>query len=177
MEWLHVTSGRWSPLGDPSHWRGQLAGWAEGADVTEQGEQSTDPATLAGKLDHLFRTVHAPGGGEFSLEAVAKAIADRGGPTISTTYIWQLRRGHRTNPRMSHLEALAGFFGVDPGYFFPGELAAQMEADLQAAAPFRDPAVRGLASIAQGLTDPTLAVVLELLERLRDLEGAQPASA
>jgi transcriptional regulator with XRE-family HTH domain len=148
--------------------------------LTEQDDASTEPATLAEKLDFLFRTVRTPGGREFSHEDVARAIGQaEDGPTISATYIWQLRRGQRTNPRMSHLHALARFFGVDPGYFFPVELAEQMEADLAEASPvLRDADVRALAAAALGLTPPTIGVVRGLVEHLRTLEGLdQPATA
>lgn len=147
--------------------------------MTESQGETAEPSTLAGKLDYLFRTVRAPSGREFSLEDVARAIATGGGPTISATYIWQLRRGQRTNPRMSHLHALARFFGIDPGYFFPGQLAEQMEADLTAAGPvLRDEDVRALAVSASGLSRPTVSVVRGLVEHLRGLEGLdQPASA
>jgi transcriptional regulator with XRE-family HTH domain len=139
--------------------------------LTEQ-DTSTEPSTLAEKLDHLFRTVRAPGGREFSHEDVARAVATRSGPTISATYIWQLRRGQRTNPRMSHLHALAAFFGVDPGYFFPGELAEQMEADLTAAGPaLRDQGARALAAQAAGLPENTQAVLLEVAMLARRAHG------
>lgn len=144
-------------------------------------QQETDgPPTLAAKLDHLFATVRpAPGTREHSLEDVSRAIAASGGPTISATYIWQLRRGARTNPRMSHLEALAKFFGVDPGYFFPGELAARMEADLEAVGPvLRDPGAQALAWHAAGLPKGTQAVLVEvaqLARRAHGLPGVVPA--
>ena len=69
------------------------------------------PDTLAKKIDRLFKTVH-PGRGEYTHEQVADAIRQAGGPTISATYVWQLRKGIRDNPTKRHLEALSGFFGV-----------------------------------------------------------------
>lgn len=142
--------------------------------MPEQQDETPDPPTLAGKIDHLFRTVRAPGGGEHSLEHVARAIAESGGPTISATYLWQLRRGARDNPRMSHLHALAGFFGVDPAYFFPGELRE----DLSAAALLRDTGARALAVQAAGLPQNTQAVLVEVAMLARRAHGLdQPASA
>lgn len=139
--------------------------------MPEQQDETTDPPTLAGKLDHLFRTVRAPGGGEHSLEHVARAIAASGGPTISATYLWQLRRGARDNPRMSHLAALAGFFGVDPAYFFPGELRE----DAAAAALLRDGGMRTLAEVAAELTPTSRGLVTEVAAHIRLLEQAAPA--
>src|SRR6266540_436032 len=68
-------------------------------------DPATDGRTLADKLDHLFRSVHPRGRGEYTYAEVAKAIEDRGGPTVSATYIWQLRKGRRDNPTKRHLEA------------------------------------------------------------------------
>jgi len=73
--------------------------------------------TLAEKIDRLFQTVH-PADGEYTHEEVASAIREAGGPTISGSYLWQLRKGVRDNPTMRHLEALSEFFGVPPAYFF-----------------------------------------------------------
>lgn len=139
--------------------------------MPEQQDETTDPPTLAGKLDYLFRTVRAPGGAEFSLEHVARQIAAAGGPTISATYLWQLRRGARDNPRMSHLAALAGFFGVDPAYFFPGELRE----DAAAAALLRDGGVRTLAEVVAELTPASRAVIGGVARHLRLLEQSAPA--
>lgn len=139
--------------------------------MTEQDDPGAT-RTLADKLDHLFRTVRAPTGREQSLEAVADAVRARGGGSISATYIWQLRKGLRTNPRMSHLDALARHFGVDPGYFFPNELAEQMEADLTAAGPaLHDLGARALAAHAAGLPQHTQAVLIEVAMLLRQAHG------
>lgn len=127
--------------------------------------------TLAEKLDALFHAVRDDRGREHSLEDVARAIAERGGPTISATYLWQLRRGVRSNPRMSHLEALAGFFGVDPGYFFPGELAAQLAEQMTVALALRDPYTRRLATVADRLTPASRHLLEETGEHLLVLEG------
>ena len=60
------------------------------------------PRTLADKIDHLFKIVRAAKG-EYTHEQVAKAIEERGGPTISASYLWQLRKGLRDNPTKRHL--------------------------------------------------------------------------
>lgn len=138
--------------------------------MTEQDDQPGG-RTLAEKLEYLFRTVHADDGHEYSLEHVAQALAERGGPTISATYLWQLRKGARSNPRMSHLEALATFFGVDPGYFFPNELAEQMLEDLAAAIPLRDPGAQTLARQVVGLPEETQSVLIEVAMLARRAHG------
>ena len=110
------------------------------------------PKSLAEKVDHLFTTVH-PAKGEYTHEQVARAIEERGGPTISATYLWQLRKGLRDNPTMKHLEALSGFFGVPPSYFFDEATAATVDAELELLVALRNPAVRDLADHLNQLED------------------------
>ncbi|MFF3671286.1 helix-turn-helix domain-containing protein [Microtetraspora malaysiensis] len=132
--------------------------------------------TLAAKLDRLFRTVHSPDGGEYSFEEIAEALRGAGGPTISGTYIWQLRKGLRDNPTKRHLEALAGFFGVPPAYFFDDEAAERIDAELSLLAAMRDASVRGIALRAVGLSPKSLNAIREMIERVRELEGLPTAT-
>ncbi|MGB9375691.1 MAG: helix-turn-helix domain-containing protein [Jiangellales bacterium] len=125
---------------------------------------------MASKLDHLFATVR-PAKGEYTHEEVATAIRERGGPTISATYVWQLRKGLRDNPTKHHIEALAGFFGVPPAYFFDAETAAEIDAELELLAAIRDGNVRSLALRAQGLSPESLDTIADMIERVRKLEG------
>jgi transcriptional regulator with XRE-family HTH domain len=129
--------------------------------------------TLSEKLDRLFRTVRAPDGGEYTFEEVADAIRGRGGPTISATYVWQLRRGIRDNPTKKHLEALADFFGVAPAYFFDDAAAERIDAELNLLVAIRDARVRQLALRASGLSTESLDTIAEMVERVRKLEGLQ----
>ena len=132
--------------------------------------------TLAEKIDRLFSTVH-PAKGEYSHEDVASAIRKSGGPTISATYLWQLRKGLRDNPTKRHLEALAGFFGVSPAYFFDDEAAARIDAELDLLAALRDAPVRQVALRAAGLSPQSLAAIAEMVERVRQLEGLSEDTA
>ncbi|HLI52106.1 MAG TPA: helix-turn-helix domain-containing protein [Thermomicrobiaceae bacterium] len=139
--------------------------------MSQSGAPSGDRYTLAAKIDHLFRAVHPRGRGEFSYEDVAEAIRKRGGPTISATYVWQLRKGIRDNPTKKHLEALADYFGVSPAYFFDDEAAARIDAELELLTALRDASVRQLALRAHGLSSESLATLIEMIERVRQLEG------
>ncbi|WP_369055161.1 XRE family transcriptional regulator [Kineococcus terrestris] len=125
---------------------------------------------MAAKVDHLFRTVR-PAKGEYSYEHVATAIREAGGPTISAAYLWMLRNGKRDNPTMRHLEALATFFGVPPGYFFDDALAARVDDQLALLATLRDVDVRRVALRASGLSSESLSTIAEMIERVRELEG------
>lgn len=126
--------------------------------------------TLAEKVDHLFSQVR-PVKGEYSYEHVASAIRDGGGPTISATYLWQLRKGLRDNPTLKHLEALSSFFGVPAAYFFDDEAAARVDAELSLLATIRDASVRKVALRASGLSPESLDTIADMIERVRKLEG------
>ena len=136
------------------------------------GASQPPPArTLADKLNRLFETIHPRDRGEYSAEEVAEAIRARGGPTISATYIWYLRKGLRDNPTRKHLAALAEFFGVSPAYFFDDELAARIDGELHLLAALRDSSIRHLALRAAGLSPESLHTIATMIERVRHLEG------
>ena len=127
--------------------------------------------SLADKLTRLFSTVHPRGRPEYTSEEVAEAISERGGPTISATYIWQLRTGRRDNPTKKHLEALAEFFGVSPAFFFDDAAAARIDAELELLAALREAPVRQVALRASGLSAQSLKAIAEMIDRVRELEG------
>ncbi|GAB3897852.1 helix-turn-helix domain-containing protein [Kibdelosporangium lantanae] len=129
------------------------------------------PGSLAAKVDRLFRTVHPRTGREYSFEEVAEAIRESGGPTISATYLWQLRKGLRDNPTKRHLEALAKFFGVPPAYFFDDEAAERIDAELALVAALRDASVRQIALRTAGLSPKSLGAITDMVDRVRELEG------
>ena len=126
--------------------------------------------TLAGKIDHLFAVVRPPKG-EYTHEEVATAIRDAGGPTVSATYIWQLRKGLRDNPTKKHLEALSSFFGVSPACFLDDQAAARVDGELALLSAIRDASVRQIALRASGLSTESLETIAEMIERVRKLEG------
>ncbi len=126
---------------------------------------------LSEKIDRLFRTVHPRSGDEYTYEEVASEIARRNGPTISATYVWQLRKGIRDNPTKKHLEALAEFFGVSPSYFFDDEAAERIDAELDLLTAFRDATVRQIALRSVGLSTESLKTIANMVERVRQLEG------
>ncbi|MCX4858230.1 helix-turn-helix domain-containing protein [Streptomyces canus] len=136
-----------------------------------------EPRTLAHKLDHLFKTVHPKNRGEYTYEEVAQAIQGSGGPTISASYIWTLRKGKKDNPTMKHLEALAGFFGVAPAYFFSDESSERIAAQLELIETIRDNDVVEVATRASGLSVETLKTIKGFIERARQLEGLADSEA
>jgi transcriptional regulator with XRE-family HTH domain len=127
--------------------------------------------SLADKLDHLFKTVHPAARGEYTSEEVAAGCVERGGPTISATYIWQLRHGKKDNPTKKHIEALSGFFGVPAAYFFDDDNAARIDAELVLLTAMRDASVRHVALRAAGLSSETLRAIAAIVEQARRVEG------
>lgn len=133
------------------------------------------PRTLTEKLRHLFATVKPAGRGEYSNQEVATAIEAAGGPTISATYIWQLRKGIRTNPTLNHLEALARFFGVPTSYFLDDASAAEVDSHLELLAALRDSEVQAIALRASGVSAEGLKAIVTMLDHVRRAEGLPPA--
>ena len=131
------------------------------------------PRTVAEKLDRLFQ-VMSPKGRPYSYQQVADAINARSaetGVTLSHATIWQLRTGRFTDPRLSHLQGLADFFGVPIGYFTDDEVAARVDTDLDLVAAMRDAGVRQVALRARGLSPQTLQALTAMVEAARRLEG------
>ncbi|MGW0569854.1 helix-turn-helix domain-containing protein [Streptomyces tauricus] len=128
--------------------------------------------SLAAKVDRLFSTVRrSPDGDEYTFEEVAAAIKERGGATISATYLWQLRKGLRDNPTKRHLEALADFFDIPPAYFFDDAEAERIDAELVLLAALRDASVRQIALRARGLSERSLDAIKDMVDHVRELEG------
>lgn len=139
--------------------------------------------TLAKKLDRLFRTARPPGRQghrEYTYRAAVEAI-DRlsgpDGPSISPTYLWELRTGRRDNPTLRHLAALAVLFGVPAGFFFDDAASHRLDAELDVLLALRDPALRNLIRRAAGLSPPGLAALAGMAEHARRLEGLPPSDA
>ncbi|MFH0246164.1 helix-turn-helix domain-containing protein [Streptomyces sp. HK10] len=142
------------------------SGGNEGAEPVCDGNPS-----LAQRLTHLFESIYPKGRGPYSTQEVAEALQKRGGPTVSGTYIWQLKTGRRDNPTKRHLEALAQFFGVPVAYFFDDELAERLGEELKTLQLLRDGGVQQVALRAVGLSSKSMDTVLAMIDRVRELEG------
>lgn len=136
-----------------------------GKEVGEEGR------ALAEKVDRLFQVIHPEGRGPYSLREVARGVADMGGPSMSASFLHQLRTGQRDNPGIKYLKAIAEFFGVSPSYFFDDEDGARVQAEVTLLESMRDNQVRSVALRASGLSPETLRTVQAFIERARELEG------
>ncbi|WP_447035782.1 Secondary metabolite protein [Streptomyces sp. DSM 118878] len=138
--------------------------------MTEKTER-----TFAELLDYLFREVHPKGRGPFTYVEVSQGIRSTSGVAISASAIQQLRTGTNTNPKMQTIRALAGFFGVSPGYFFDEKEAERQRAEIQVVAAMRDQDVRRVALRASGLSASSLNMVNTVIDQARRLEGMPDA--
>lgn len=133
------------------------------------------PATLAERLDLLFRTVHPGRRRPWSMREAATQINTAAGrQVISHGYLWSLRKGTKTNPSIIQIAAIAAFFGVPPSYFFdtPGE--PPIDPALRIA--LSDDKVREVILRAQGLPEPALRALIDMADSARALAGLPPVT-
>ena len=140
------------------------------------------PGTLAQRLERLFATAHPPWRGPYTTTEAVAAINDAAGrPVISYNYLYQLRRGTKTEPGHSRLAAIARFFGVPVSYFTDDETdAARVERQVEereVTAALQDQGVRDVAFRAAGLSPGSLAAILSVIDNARRLEGLPAISA
>lgn len=135
----------------------------------------TEESVLARNLDRLFERRRQSSGRQMSHAAAAAAITEETGVQISSSYLWHLRTGSQTNPKMHHLRAIAKFFGVSPASLVADtdEVDDQRE---ELNMLMRDRGVRNVAMRAYGISPQAQSLVEGLLDRRRELEGLPPVS-
>ncbi|WP_405018122.1 helix-turn-helix domain-containing protein [Kitasatospora sp. NBC_00070] len=135
-------------------------------------DETTEGGVIALRLTHLFDTIHPAGRAPYSNPEVAKAINDAAGEQIlSSTYLWQLKTGKRTDPTHSRLKAIADFFGVEVAYFYEDDAARRTDEQLSLAAALSNPLIRQMALSADGLSDGTLRAIEAMIQSARKIEG------
>ena len=133
------------------------------------------PATLGERIDQLFRTVHPGRLKPYSMREAADLINEAAGEKIiSHGYLWELRKGRKTNPSITQVAGLAAFFGVSPMYFFdtPGDPPVDTATRLA----LSDEKVREVALRAQGLPPQALRALVDMADSARTLAGLPPPS-
>lgn len=137
-------------------------------------EPSVPKASLADKINRMFEVLQDDGGPR-SNEEVAEAIT-RTGTKISASYLWLLRTGRRDNPGKQHLEAIATYFRVPPGYFFDEKIAQDIDAEMELLAAMRKAGVRELALRAADLSADSVRAIAAMVEQARRLERLEPGA-
>lgn len=138
-----------------------------------------DPAeggkpNLAARLDRLFDVMRKQNEPPLSNAAAAAAITKQTGVSISPAYLWQLRSGLKDNPTVTHLRAIAEFFGVPPSYLIDGNPDPNLDAQLTMLQAMRDSGIRDLARRASGLTPAALNSLSVVIDHIRQLEQLPP---
>jgi transcriptional regulator with XRE-family HTH domain len=135
------------------------------------GQQPPVPA-FADRLNHLFATVRAPSGREYTNAEAALAT------DVSATYIGYLRRGTRDNPSVETVRGLARFFGVRPSYLVDdepdGDDTAKPQLYGRLAEALRNPAVSRLAMRAAqaDLSPAAIDAIAAMIDEVEKLEQA-----
>ncbi|AEV84172.1 hypothetical protein ACWT_3149 [Actinoplanes sp. SE50] len=158
-------------------------------EVMGAAPEPTGLSSLAARLDHLFDTIrptaaelgeHDQPGRRYTNREIAdrvNAVAGTmpGAVTISAAYIGELRRGVATDPRTSHVQALARAFGVDPGYFVDDEAARRVQEQIGLLNELRRMDVRQVAlrRVLQdsGLSTASALLVEQMVARLHEVES------
>jgi transcriptional regulator with XRE-family HTH domain len=76
-------------------------------------------SSFAARLDELFKNTLI-NGREATYEEVVRGVKKVGG-SISSPYVWQLRKGIRKTPALHHVQSLSDYFGVPITYFTAGD--------------------------------------------------------
>ncbi len=122
--------------------------------------------SFAERLAHLIATVHPPDRKPYSYREIATGVADRTGVSMSATHVQQLAVGARKDPKRSHIQALAQFFGVPVTYFFDDEVAGRIDNQVEDVVAWRDTEARTLAQRAMRLSPRDRETVTALLDQL-----------
>ena len=128
--------------------------------------------SLAEKVDWLFRTRLSARGRQYTYGQVQRATGNR----VTASYVWRLRTGAMSNPGLSTLETLAGFFEVPLSYFAEGgeylEPSLTITNTLPGEKAPRDKVLADLQMHASKLPDDKLYSVIGVVEYLRRQEDA-----
>ena len=127
---------------------------------------------FAERLNRLFKSVHPQDRGPYSTPEAAKLINEAAGQSvISATYLWQLRKGRRSDPTLGRVAAIAALFNVKLDYFNEARREEPSLTELQLAQALQKQPIRELARQADGLSAAGTAALLDLARSLRAIEG------
>jgi transcriptional regulator with XRE-family HTH domain len=129
-----------------------------------------DERSFADRLTHLIATVHPPDRKPYSYREIAQGVADLTGVSMSATHVQQLAVGARRDPKRSHLQALAQFFGVPVTYFFDDGVAEQIDGQVEDVVAWRDTEARAMAQRAMRLSPRDRETVSTLMDQLNSYD-------
>ncbi|QZH69400.1 transcriptional regulator [Mycolicibacterium farcinogenes] len=118
------------------------------------------------RLNRLFEGVYPPGRGPHTATEVIETLRMHG-YQMSRPYMSQLRSGSRTNPSSRTIEALAGFFRVDPRYFTDDDFYSRVDFDLMWLATRHDEQISRIVAGAAELSPTARHMISRHVEELR----------
>lgn len=148
-----------------------------GGEPTSVTDASGSPGIVARRLQYLLETVRKPDGSRFTYREVLAGIEAQGGPAMSIGYLSQLVTGTRSNPMMDAVQGLARFFKVPITYFDAASDTRETDEQLKIAAALQNAGVQDIALRSAGLAPASRQLLLDLADRLRDVEGLPPYQA
>jgi ESX-1-secreted protein regulator len=133
-------------------------------------DASQPPQTLAQRLSRLRATTAPPGQRLPTTRSLAQQVSDAGHP-VSHAYIARLLNGQADDPSLACLRALAKVFHVPLSYLVAAEASEPQDTDPDLLVAMQDEHIRLIALAAKGLTNESLETVLNVINRVRALEG------
>ncbi len=130
----------------------------------------SEERSFADRLSRLIATVHPPDRKPYSYREIVQGVADLTGVTMSATHVQQLAVGARRDPKRSHIQALAQFFGVPVTYFFDDEVAGQVDQQVADVVAWRDTEARAMAQRAMMLSPRDRETVSALMDQLNSYD-------
>jgi len=128
--------------------------------------------TFAERLDLLFQAAGSGRRGDVGYQEVVDALTLAGGPTVTPNYMYLLRTGRRTNPRVELVVSLARYFNVPTGYFTNDDDAPdQYIEQLQLVTALKDDGLTDVVLAARGLSPESLALLGVIVAKFRAAEG------
>ena len=118
-----------------------------------------DEDSFATKLNRLFEEKRKPDGSQYTQTEVIEFTKG----TLNRVYLWRLRKGTASNPSLHVIQALAGFFGVEPSYFLGNEV---VKTEHSKKIQKRDAAVDRIALRSSQLDDKGKQAVLYMIESI-----------
>jgi transcriptional regulator with XRE-family HTH domain len=142
----------------------------------EEGGGPDEVSSFAARLTRLIATVHPPDRKPYSYREIAQGVADATGVSMSATHVQQLAVGARLDPKRSHIQALAQFFGVPVTYFFDDAVAEQIDRQVDDIVAWRDTEARAMAQRAMRLSPRDRETVSTLMDQLNSYDADRPRS-
>lgn len=130
----------------------------------------SEERSFADRLSRLIATVHPPDRKPYSYREIAQGVEELTGVSMSATHIQQLAVGARRDPKRSHIQALAQFFGVPVTYFFDDEVAKQVDQQVTDVVAWRDTEARAMAQRAMQLSPRDRETVSALMDQLNSYD-------